>query len=160
MDADERQRRQRERDPREGEEQLAIAARHRHIMANDAAELRRLLYLAPSMVRARWLHIALLVAAIVAFGTVLYVPGLETGVLFLSPAIVLLASLLTGRYVGEGQIARLAGRDALRPPPAPPAGRAHPASPLRGRMLMPRGGRLVAMSLAVRPPPARLPALR
>jgi len=111
------------------------------------------------MVRARWLHIALLVAAIVAFGTVLYVPGLETGVLFLSPAIVLLASLLTGRYVGEGQIARLAG--AMR------CGRrrrhtraAAPAAPLRGRVLMPRGGRLVAMSLAVRPPPARLPALR
>ena len=111
------------------------------------------------MARARWLHIALLVAAIVAFGTVLYVPGLETGVLFLSPAIVLLASLLTGRYVGEGQIARLAG--AMR------CGRLRrhvrttsPASPLRGRMLMPRGGRLVAMSLAVRPPPARRPALR
>ena len=119
----------------------------------------RLLYLAPSMARARWLHIALLVAAIVAFGTVLYVPGLETGVLFLSPAIVLLASLLTGRYVGEKQIAWLAG--AIR------CGRrrrhlrtASPASPLRGRMLMPRGGRLVAMSLAVRPPPARRPALR
>lgn len=110
------------------------------------------------MARARWLHIALLVAAIVAFGTVLYVPGLETGVLFLSPAIVLLASLLTGRYVGEGQIARLAGimrcgrRRHLRA--------TSPASPLRGRMLMPRGGRLVAMSLAVRPPPARLPVLR
>jgi hypothetical protein len=110
------------------------------------------------MARARWLHIALLVAAIAAFGTVLYVPGLETGVLFLSPAIVLLASLLTGRYVGEAQIARLAG--AMRCGRRRRLRAAAPASPLRGRVLMPRGGRLVAMSLAVRPPPARLPALR
>jgi hypothetical protein len=111
------------------------------------------------MTRARWLHIALLVAAIAAFGGVLYVPGLETGVLFLSPAIVLLASLLDGRYVGEAQIARLAG--AMRCASRRRGLRAvAPASARRGRVLMPRGGRLVATSLAVRPPPVLRPVLR
>lgn len=114
----------------------------------------RVLYLAPSMARTRWLYISLLVVATGAFGLALYVPGMETGVLFVSPAIVLLASLLTGRYVGEGSIARLAA--AVHPGRRRRARAATPASPARGRALMPRGGRLVATSLAVRPPPAPL----
>ena len=62
------------------------------------------------MARARWLHILLLVAAIAAFGTrAVSCRAWRRGVLFLSPAIVLLASLLTGRYVGEEHLARLAG---------------------------------------------------
>jgi hypothetical protein len=109
------------------------------------------------MARSRWLYISLLVLATAAFGLALYVPGMETGVLFLSPAIVLLASLLSGRYVGERGLARLA---AAMHPGRRRAARPHtPASPARGRALMPRGGRLVATSLAVRPPPA-LPAVR
>ncbi|MEA2231698.1 MAG: hypothetical protein QOD83_1514, partial [Solirubrobacteraceae bacterium] len=51
------------------------------------------------MARARWAHIFLLAVATAAFPVVLVVPGLDVGVLFLS-AIVLLASLLTGCYVG------------------------------------------------------------
>jgi hypothetical protein len=128
-------------------------------MANDADRCGGCYTSRPPMPRGRRLHITLLVAAIAALGPLLSVPGLETGVLFLSPAIVLLASLLTGRYVGEAQIARLAG--AMRGRPRRRPGRAvAPASALRGRGLMPRGGRLVAMSLAVRPPPAATPALR
>ncbi|MEA2186647.1 MAG: hypothetical protein QOK16_1658 [Solirubrobacteraceae bacterium] len=103
------------------------------------------------MVRTRWAHIFLLAVATAAFPVVLVVPGLDVGVLFLSPAIVLLASLLTGCYVGEERLARLAA--AMRPgrPRRPRAMR--PASSPRRRALMPRGGRLVATSLAVRPPP-------
>ncbi len=107
------------------------------------------------MARARWLHILLLVVAIAAFGLALYLPGMETGVLFLSPAIVLLASLLTGRYVGEDRLARLAA--ARRPPRRRLQARAPaPSAAANRRALMPRGGRLVATSLAVRPPPALL----
>ena len=106
------------------------------------------------MARARRLHILLLVVAIAAFGLALYLPGMETGVLFLSPAIVLLASLLTGRYVGEDRLARLAA--SRRPPRRRAQARTVPTAAARRRPLMPRGGRLVATSLAVRPPPALL----
>ena len=107
------------------------------------------------MARSRRARILLLATALAAFPVVLIVPGLDVGVLFLSPAIVLLASLLTGRYVGEDRLRRLAAaytprarRSAARSQPAPPR-------PLR-RALMPRGGSLVATSLAVRPPPLLL----
>jgi hypothetical protein len=64
---------------------------------------------------------------------------------------VLALPLLAGRYVGEAQLARLAAAfvaDRRRPAAvlAPTAGGvAH---------CLPRGGRLMAFSLAVRPPPA------
>ena len=108
------------------------------------------------MARARWLHIFLLVVSIAAFPVALYVPGMETGVLFLSPAIVLLASLLTGRYVGEDRLARLAA--ARRPPRRRDSLARNPAlaGAANRRPPMPRGGRLVATSLAVRPPPVLL----
>ncbi|HEX8156264.1 MAG TPA: hypothetical protein VF526_02660 [Solirubrobacteraceae bacterium] len=60
------------------------------------------------MARARWAHIFPLVVATAAFAVVLVVPRLDVGVLFLSPAIVLLASLFTGCYLGEKRLARLA----------------------------------------------------
>jgi hypothetical protein len=105
--------------------------------------------------RSRQLPIVLLAVALVAFPVALLVPGMATGVLFLSPAIVLLASLLSGRYVGENRLRRLAAFARRRDP----RGARAPQSPLprRPRALMPRGGNLVATSLAVRPPP--LPAL-
>jgi hypothetical protein len=97
----------------------------------------------------RRLRIALLVAAVAAFAVALLVPGLEHGIVFLSPAIVLLASLLSGHYVGERQLERfVAAHGARRPRAAAP-----PALARRPRTRMPRGGRLVATSLAVRPPP-------
>jgi hypothetical protein len=83
------------------------------------------------------------------------VPGLGTGVLFLVPALALLVPLLYGRYVGEATVIGLAR--ARRTHPRRPTGRR--CAPHRPRpVLLPRGGRLIAWSLAVRPPPAA-PAL-
>jgi hypothetical protein len=111
-------------------------------------------YTSGRMARSRRSPILLLAAALTAFGLAVVVPGLDAGVLFLSPAIVLLASLLTGRYVGEERLQRLAA--AFRPRRRRRA-RAVPTLPLPRRMaLMPRGGSLVATSLAVRPPPPQL----
>ena len=107
------------------------------------------------MTPARRIRIALLAAALVAFPVILVVPGMETGVLILSPAIVLLASLLSGHYVGEESLHRLTAAVRRRLPRRERAVRT--PLPRRPRALMPRGGRLVATSLAVRPPP--LPAL-
>jgi fatty acid desaturase len=104
--------------------------------------------------RRSWLPIVLLAAAVVGFAAALVVPGLETGVLFLAPAIVVLSMLLTGHYVGEQQLHRLAAAWQQRRPERERACRR--PLPCRPRALMPRGGRLVATSLAVRPPP--LPA--
>jgi len=104
--------------------------------------------------RRSWLPIVLLAAALLGFVAALVVPGLETGVLFLAPAIVVLSLLHTGHYVGERQLHRLADAWEQRRP-ARECARRDPL-PRRPRALMPRGGRLVATSLAVRPPP--LPA--
>jgi hypothetical protein len=109
------------------------------------------LYLPLSMVRGRRIHVLLLGVALAAFAVVLVLPGLSTGVLFLSPAIVLLASLLTGRYPGDDRLARLA---ATRCPSRPRRPRITLRASSPRRVLMPRGGRLVATSLAVRPPPS------
>jgi hypothetical protein len=108
------------------------------------------------MARSRRLPIVLLALAAAAFALVLLLPGMTTGALFLSPAIVLLASLLTGRYVGEDGIRRLAAAVRRREPRAARA--LQSPLPRRPRAVMPRGGRLVGSSLAVRPPP--LPATR
>lgn len=109
------------------------------------------------MARARWLHISLLVVVIAAFPVLLYLPQMETGVLFLSPAIVLFVALLAGCYVGEERLARLVA--ARHPGRRRRERTAIPVGAILGRALRPRGGRLVATSLAVRPPPALL-ALR
>jgi uncharacterized membrane protein len=77
----------------------------------------------------------------------LHVGGLDTGLLFLAPAFVLLLPLLAGRYVGERRLAPLLGR--LRRPVAVAMHRPRPR--LR---LVPRGGLLVGCSLAGRAPPA------
>jgi hypothetical protein len=71
---------------------------------------------------------------------------------YTAPLFLLAVPLLAGRYVGEERLARLRGR-MRRParrravPMAVPAGRHWVA-------LLPRGGRLIAEALAVRPPPA------
>jgi hypothetical protein len=76
----------------------------------------------------------------------LHVGGLDTGLLFLAPAFVLLLPLLAGRYVGERGLAPLAGR--VRRTVAAALHRPRP----RARVA-PRGGLLVGCSLAGRAPP-------
>jgi hypothetical protein len=76
----------------------------------------------------------------------LHVGGLDTGLMFLTPAFVLLLPLLAGRYPGER---RLAPRHApVRRAIVPALHRPRP--PLR---LVPRGGLLLACALAGRGPP-------
>ena len=75
--------------------------------------------------------------------------GVELGLLYLAPALLLIAPLAMGFYVGENQLADLADRSPRRP--ARRAGQLPlPRSYVR---VMQRGGRLVAASLAKRPPP-------
>jgi hypothetical protein len=97
--------------------------------------------------------VLLALAATVALALLVQLAGAEA--LLAAPFLALIVPLLAGRYVGEEQIARLAAAWAPR---------THPARRIRGgavvrrapRVLVPRGGRLLATSLAVRPPPAAL----
>lgn len=97
-------------------------------------------------------ELLLRVAAIVLLGFAVYtvLPGLTDGLPYLLPALLLLLVLAARRYPGErALLALMEGRDprrraqadAMAPPPGP-------------RALVPRGGSLIATSLAVRPPPA------
>jgi hypothetical protein len=80
--------------------------------------------------------------------------GIHSDVLLAVPALVLALPLLAGRYVGEEQIARLAAAFvAARRRPARML-LPHAADAPQG---LPRGGCLLACSLAVRPPPAHAP---
>lgn len=101
--------------------------------------------------RDRRLLAALVLAAAVVLALLVQRAGPEA--LLAAPLLALLAPLLAGRYVGERQIQRLA---AARVPRAHTVARARRSSPIRRapRALVPRGGRLLATSLAVRPPPA------
>jgi hypothetical protein len=76
--------------------------------------------------------------------------GVHSDVLLAVPALVLALPLLAGRYVGEERLARLAA--AFVPVRRRPAGAVAPIAAVANRL--PRGGRLLAFSLAVRPPPA------
>jgi hypothetical protein len=81
------------------------------------------------------------------------VTGLDTGLLLLSPALVLLLPLLAGRYLGEETLERLVARRsaAVRRTRAVSA----PLPRRRPRATSVRGGRLLASALAERgPPPA------
>ncbi len=82
--------------------------------------------------------------------------GVHSDVLLAVPALALALPLLAGRYVGEERLARLAAafvvvRRRAAQVLAPAGG--------RPRHRLPRGGRLIAFSLAVRPPPPARPAL-
>ncbi|MDX6718185.1 MAG: hypothetical protein QOJ63_439 [Solirubrobacteraceae bacterium] len=77
--------------------------------------------------------------------------GVHSDVLLAVPVLLLALPLLAGRYVGEERLARLAAafvsiRDRAEGSPATAARRSPRA--------LPRGGRLIAASLAERPPPA------
>jgi hypothetical protein len=77
--------------------------------------------------------------------------GVHSDVLLAAPVLVIALPLLAGRYVGEEQLARLAAafRGARRRPAVTIAPHAR-----RTVRRLPRGGRLLAAALAVRPPPA------
>ena len=72
---------------------------------------------------------------------------------YAAPLFLVAVPLLAGRYVGEERLAALRGHVAPRRRHATAA---RPRAP-RPVVLLPRGGRLIAESLAVRPPPG--PAL-
>ena len=76
-------------------------------------------------------------------------------ILYLLPLFALAVPLLRGRFLGERAIANM--RERLASPRLPRAARVA-ASPRGTTTVLPRGGRLLASHLAVRPPPA-LPAL-
>jgi len=96
----------------------------------------------------------LLIAAALATSVLLLLAALAGHAELLAygaPVFLLAVPLLAGRYVGEERLERLregftARRRRPRAAPAP-AG-------LRFSVPLPRGGRLIARSLAVRPPPA------
>jgi hypothetical protein len=92
------------------------------------------------------LWFALLVAAWTVFALL---SGVDTGLLYVAPALLLCAPLIFGRYLGEGQLAELAKRS----PRACVRRAARLAVPRSHVRLMQRGGRLVASSMAKRPPP-------
>ncbi len=80
--------------------------------------------------------------------------GIHSDVLLIAPVLVFALPLLAGRYVGEEQLARLAAAfELVRRRPASVLA-PHAGGP---RQILPRGGRLLACSLAVRPPPAHAP---
>jgi hypothetical protein len=77
--------------------------------------------------------------------------GVHSDVLLAAPVLVFALPLLAGRYLGEEQLARLAEAFLVR--------RRRPAVTIapharRSERRLPRGGRLIAAALAVRPPPA------
>jgi hypothetical protein len=94
--------------------------------------------------------VVLLFALLVAAWTIVhFLHGADTGLLYLAPALLVCAPLVAGRYVGEEQLAQLAARAVTQP--SRRVGRlCTPGSHVR---VMQRGGRLVASSLAKRPPP-------
>jgi hypothetical protein len=78
--------------------------------------------------------------------------GLSTGFLYMAPALVIAMALVAGRYVGEERLARIACALPTSRPAVPRE--VIPRLPIAH--LLPRGGCLIASSLAVRPPPAAL----
>jgi hypothetical protein len=97
-----------------------------------------------------------LAALTVVFALVQSVTGLNADVLLAAPALIILLPLLAGRYVGEDGIARLSG--ALLPARRRPVV-ARSASARRAPRVLARGGRLIAVALAHRGPPAAQLAL-
>jgi hypothetical protein len=102
-------------------------------------------------------HILFGLAALTLAVAALTLVGVHSDVLLALPALLVALPLIAGRYVGEDRLAKLAAAFV--------AGRRRPATSLvaaarRSPLPVPRGGRLIAASLAVRPPPtsARLTA--
>jgi hypothetical protein len=71
---------------------------------------------------------------------------------YAAPLFLVAVPLLAGRYVGEDRLERM--RTGLRPARLRPPRAVAPRSARRAVAWLPRGGRLIAHSLAERPPPA------
>lgn len=100
--------------------------------------------------------LALAVLAVVAVWSVLEAStGIELGLHYLAPAVILVVLLVLGRYVGEEKLVAFSTR--LSKPRRRPTFRL--AIPRSADRVIHRGGRLVAASLAKRPPPHRAPHL-
>ncbi len=96
-------------------------------------------------------------AAVSAALLLAFAAGVVGGtILFAAPIALLAVPLLSGRYVGERSIERLATRRAGGPARVPVAGPALVTGHGTARAF-PRGGLLVAASLAERGPPHALP---
>jgi hypothetical protein len=96
-----------------------------------------------------------LAALTALFAVVQSVTGISADVLLAAPGLLLLLPLLAGRYVGEERITRLtACLSARRRRPVS----LRAARPRRAPRVLARGGRLIAVALAHRGPPALLPA--
>jgi hypothetical protein len=96
-------------------------------------------------------HVLLgLAVAMVAFAVLQPLIGVNPDLLLAAPVVMLLLPLLTGRYLGEDGLVRLAARS--RPPRARTA--ANSPAPPRAPRIVARGGRLIASALAERGPPA------
>lgn len=80
--------------------------------------------------------------------------GSTEALLFLAPALLIAIPLIGGRYIGEELIVKLAARRA-RPRRRTAIASAWPVAPVVDSQ-QPRGNRLIAFSLAKRPPPALL----
>ncbi|UUY06109.1 hypothetical protein LRS13_11520 [Svornostia abyssi] len=96
-----------------------------------------------------------LLLALTAVGVLCVLPialGAPIDLLLAAPVLLLALPLLAGRYLGEETLDRLARVVAARRRPRTVAAL---LSTARGpRVLLARGGALLARSLAVRPPPA------
>lgn len=75
--------------------------------------------------------------------------------LYAAPLLLVALPLLAGRYLGEDRFVRLA-RSARQGRRRPARRLSAPAGARWELRALPRGGRLIAHSLAVRPPPAAL----
>jgi len=92
-------------------------------------------------------------AITVCWALALAFAGSTDVLLFLAPALLVVVPLVAGRYVGETLIARIAARrSGSRRRQSAPRASAPPATAI----WLPRGTRLLAFSLAKRPPPVRL----
>jgi hypothetical protein len=97
-----------------------------------------------------------LAALTVLFAIVQSATGISGDVLLAAPALILLLPLLAGHYVGEDGLARLS---AFVAPPRRRAAVARIPRALRAPHVLARGGRLIAVSLGRRGPPAYALAL-
>jgi hypothetical protein len=98
-------------------------------------------------------RLALVAAAVALLGLAASgaLPGLPDALAYLLPPALLLLALVACRYPGERVLLALIGRGRHKRTCTDSGGVARTA---RARVMVPRGGLLIASSLAVRPPPA------